>query len=101
MACGESTLLAGWLAAQEPGFATIVPRQPSAGQQQQAASSSSSIAARPCVHGVLHRVTRREWAHIKATEGVGSQHAGYQARGSAAGAAARLLLRAAQAHACC
>jgi hypothetical protein len=27
---------------------------------------------------VVHRITRREWAYVKATEGVGSKSIGYQ-----------------------
>jgi hypothetical protein len=72
----------------EPGFATIMPvsteqklqqqqQQQQQQQKQQVAGSFSSSDTWPCVHGVLHRVTQREWAHIQATEGVGSS-AGYQ-----------------------
>jgi hypothetical protein len=75
----------------EPGFATIVemPRQE---QQQRRQRHKQPVASQqqwqqqqqqqPCVHGVLHKITRQEWAYVKATEGVGSKSIGYQVRTS-------------------
>eukprot|EP00879_Flechtneria_rotunda_P010973 GHRR01011466.1.p1 GENE.GHRR01011466.1~~GHRR01011466.1.p1 ORF type:complete len:352 (+),score=125.71 GHRR01011466.1:318-1373(+) len=41
-------------------------------------NSSQNTSQPPCVHGVLHRITRLQWDFIKATEGVGSSDVGYQ-----------------------
>ncbi|WIA28381.1 hypothetical protein OEZ86_010927 [Tetradesmus obliquus] len=68
----------------EPGFATIVevPQQEQQQQQWQRQQLSpqqqQQQQQQPCVHGVIHRITRREWAYVKATEGVGSKRIGYQ-----------------------
>jgi hypothetical protein len=71
----------------EPGFATIVeaPQQEQQRQQprlKQSQRQQQQHQQPPCVHGVLHRITRREWAYVKATEGVGSKSIGYQVCGA-------------------
>jgi hypothetical protein len=71
----------------EPGFATIQPcRADSSSCSAETLVSPSSwrrhvYAGNPCLHAVLHRVTKQEWAAIKASEGVlGSDNSsiGYQ-----------------------
>lgn len=53
----------------EPAFATVVdPNHPLA----------AGGCTAPPAHGVLHVITRQEWAWICQTEGVGSSSAGYQ-----------------------
>lgn len=63
----------------EPGFATIKAHHtPGGGQYHPPFTVESSSNWRkhmyecstPCLHGVLHRVTQREWALVKASEGV-------------------------------
>ncbi|KAI8467962.1 MAG: hypothetical protein J3K34DRAFT_523335 [Monoraphidium minutum] len=53
----------------EPAFATLVPP---------GHPLAAGGAAAPPAHGVLHAVSREEWAWICSTEGVGSSSAGYQ-----------------------
>lgn len=76
----------------EPAFATIQPcsgSQSNSCMQDACGPGSSSSSWRrhvcagivPCLHGVLHRVNKREWARIKASEGVlgsGNSSVGYQ-----------------------
>eukprot|EP00878_Enallax_costatus_P023350 GHUV01024830.1.p1 GENE.GHUV01024830.1~~GHUV01024830.1.p1 ORF type:complete len:165 (-),score=21.19 GHUV01024830.1:290-784(-) len=76
----------------EPGFATIVPLAeqqhqqhppPQSGRSQQQQTRPFRLAdvqhkGCQCVHGVLHRITKREWQFVQATEGVGNQDVGYQ-----------------------
>lgn len=77
----------------EPGFATIVQstqqqqQQPAANPpgsvgrmtlKQEHSAEEQSRGHRPCVHGVLHRITKREWAFVQATEGAGNRDVGYQ-----------------------
>lgn len=80
----------------EPGFATISPCRGSCdsplplGAEQPAVQSSSSWRTRmcagnvPCLHAVLHRISKQEWEMVKASEGValGSENSGvgYQVR---------------------
>ena len=53
----------------EPAFATVVgPGHPLA----------AGGADAPPAHGVLHVITREDWAWVCSTEGVGSSSAGYQ-----------------------
>jgi hypothetical protein len=82
----------------EPGFATIYPchgscdsSSPSGAEQPAIQGSSSSWRTRrcagniPCLHAVLHRISKQEWEVVKASEGValGSENSGvgYQVRG--------------------
>lgn len=73
----------------EPGFATIQPCSNDSNQCSAEAPGSNPSSLRrhvyagntPCLHAVLHRVTKKEWAAIKASEGVlGSDNSsiGYQ-----------------------
>ncbi|KAF6263169.1 hypothetical protein COO60DRAFT_511779 [Scenedesmus sp. NREL 46B-D3] len=77
----------------EPGFATVVeiPQQEQQQQRQQQPPQPQRQQVRPlqkqqqqqqqqppCAHGVVHRITRLEWAYVKASEGVGSRSIGYQ-----------------------
>jgi hypothetical protein len=88
----------------EPGFATITPCHSSSGlplppgsnqpgSDRSSSSSSSGSAWRkhlcagkiPCLHAVLHRITKEEWGLVKASEGVvlgsDSSGVGYQVCG--------------------
>lgn len=69
---------------QEPGFATIQPQRPRTSQQQGQQHGGSEARTRgACLHGVLHRITRRDWAFVKASEGVVGQDGsgvGYEVR---------------------
>jgi hypothetical protein len=69
----------------EPGFATIQPcRADSSSCSAETLDSLSSwrrhvyAGNTPCLHAVLHRVTKQDWAAIKASEGVlGSDNSGF------------------------
>lgn len=41
-------------------------------------SSTNTSLVTPCVHGVVHRLTKIDWSRVQATEGVGSPILGYQ-----------------------
>lgn len=77
----------------EPGFATIVQHTQGLQAQRQPlyAHSNKHSVSQPaffkdwrdnvrdhCVHGVLHKITKREWQLVQATEGVNNHGFGYQ-----------------------